>query len=194
MEFGIIILAAGSSTRMGTSKQLLLVDGTPLLARSTTIALQSGISNIVVVLGANEIEHRKAIKDLPVDIAVNKDWAQGMGGTLKVGLNHLLQHNPNTNAVIVMVCDQPLLTSEHLKLLKEKFIDSQKLIVASRYANTFGVPALFAKSLFSEIQGLRVEHGAKKIIEAHPDEIEAVDFTEGGIDLDTAEDYRNFLK
>ncbi len=190
MDVGIILLAAGSSSRMGTSKQLLDVHGTPLLTHSAGIAVQSGIGEVVVVLGANEREHRKTLRRLPVEIVVNQLWQRGMGGSLKAGLNHLLAMKPSIQSVLVMVCDQPLLTSDHLKKLYLKHQESNSPITASRYSEVNGVPAIFAKSLFPSLAALADDHGAKKIIDQLSDQAASVEFTGGEIDLDTPEDYK----
>jgi molybdenum cofactor cytidylyltransferase len=191
MKIGIIVLAAGSSTRMGESKQLLEVDGETLIARAARTAISSGMNPVVVVLGAAEKEHREALKDLQVELVVNIHWQHGMGSSLKVGLA-FMQKKADVDAVIVMLCDQPLLTATHLTELGARFISTGKPIIASFYAGTAGVPALFAKSLFAGIAGLPDAEGAKKIILEHPHETVAIVFPEGSIDLDTPEDYRKF--
>lgn len=194
MDLGIILLAAGSSSRMGTSKQLLEINGVPLLTHTATIALQSGIGEVVVVLGANESEHRKAVRHIPVDIVFNPHWERGMGGSIKAGLKHFMARKPSLSAILVMVCDQPLLTCEHVKKLKETFINLRKSIIASFYSDTSGVPVIFEKSLFTEILSMTDEQGARKIIAAHPDKTVNIEFKGGSVDLDTPEDYRQFLK
>ncbi len=167
------------------------IDGESLLFRATNVALQSGML-AVVVLGANEREHRKVIKDLPVDIILNEDWKNGMGSSLKKGLRHFLKQAPDAETIIVMVCDQPLLTSAHLIKLRNLYRDSEKSIIASYYCGTAGVPVLFNSSLFSEILNLPDEQGAKKIIQQHPDDTITIDLPDGEIDLDTPDDLRAF--
>lgn len=192
-EIGLILLVAGSSSRMEQSKQLLEVSGESLLVHAINAAVNSG-HRPVVVLGANEEAHRKAIGNLPVESILNPHWKNGMGGSLKAGLIYLLQNTPLAEALIVMVCDQPLLTSEHLKKLKEKYQTAGKGIIASGYAGTSGVPALFHKSLFPEIMALSDELGAKSIIQKHLNDTITIDFPEGSVDLDTPTDYQNFIR
>ena len=188
----LILLAAGSSSRMGQSKQLLLIEGEPLLLRSIKTALTSSLENIAVVLGAEEEKHRSVIAHLPVQIIYNPTWESGMGSSLKAGLNHLLTIQPHLHAVIIMVCDQPLLTSSHLDKIITTYKKTKKRIVASYYSNASGVPALFDKSLFSELLTITDEQGAKKILSKYSDTAVAVDFPGGEIDLDTWEEYQNF--
>ena len=189
----IILLAAGSSSRMGQSKQLLKIRKQSLLVHSINVALASGLRTIVV-LGAHEQEHRTAIQSLPVDIVLNDGWMNGMGGSLKAGLKYLLLKAPLTEAVVVMVCDQPLLTTQHLEKIKAAYQTSGKQIVASYYSGTAGVPALFHKSLFSGIMNLTDDQGAKKLIQRHSTEVVSIDFPEGAVDLDTPDDYEHFIQ
>ena len=190
---GIIILAAGSSSRMGQSKQLLEIGGEQLLLKSTQVALQSIAEKVIVVLGANELAHRKVIEQLPCEIIVNEDWQQGMGSSLKKGMKELLHDVPKLEAVLVMVCDQPLLTFEHLNAIINKYELTKSEIVASYYSGSAGVPALFDKSLFEKLLNVEDQAGAKKIILQHKEVIQTIGFPQGSIDLDTPEDYQAFI-
>src|SRR5688572_9215993 len=128
---------------MGQSKQQLIIDGKSLLVHSTENAIRSDVGKVIVVLGAEEEAHRKILKGLSVDVIFNSHWQTGMGSSLKAGLNHVVTNNPKTDAVIVMVCDQPLLTVAHINSLIQKYRKTNALLVASAYSNTIGVPALF---------------------------------------------------
>lgn len=192
-EIGVLILAAGSSSRMGTAKQMLPIDGTSLLARTISTTLESKLENIVVVLGSNADEHRIAANEFPVTTLINTDWHKGMGTSIKTGVKYF-EANDTIKGLIVLVCDQPKLTADIILSLIEKERQSHKPIIASRYANTLGVPVLFMRDLFSKLLTLQDDHGAKKIIFKHPGQVDEVDFPEGEIDLDTKEDYDNYIK
>lgn len=190
-EFGIIILAAGDSSRMGQSKQLLKVGNQTLLQKSVQTALHSGIEKIVVVLGSNDKAHLENIKDLPVKIVINENWKTGMGSSIKSGLKSLI--DSHLDGVIIMVCDQPFVTSDHIKSLIATHRKKHKPLVAAHYANTFGVPALFTKKYLDQLLALGDNEGAKKIIMTHEKELGVLDLPEAAIDLDTVEDYRKFI-
>jgi molybdenum cofactor cytidylyltransferase len=192
MSIGIIILAAGSSSRLGQSKQLIKVDGKTLLEKTTQAALDSGAHPILVVLGNQASAHRKAIETLPVNIVINEDWSNGMGSSLKEGLQRLLKDYPKTEGIIVTVCDQPYLTTNHLKKLISAYTNTSSEIVASHYKDTNGVPALFSKTLFQKLLQLEDDEGARKIIRQHDGTIEFVVFEKGEIDIDTPDDL-NYL-
>jgi len=96
--------------------------------------------------------------------------------------------------VIIIVCDQPSLSSEHLQKMIDIFVGSQKPIIASAYSNSKGVPVLFGRSFFSNLLLLGDDQGAKKLVQQFPGRVEVVDFPQGEFDLDTEEDYQNYLK
>lgn len=193
MSVGILLLAAGSSSRLGQSKQLLPVDSEPLLVRAVRTALASGANKTVVVLGAHAPAHHTVITHYPVEVTVNDDWQKGMGHSLKKGLLHLITTAPETQAVLVMVCDQPMLEASHLQRLILELGRSGRSIVASYYNGSPGVPAIFTYHHFEELLNLDDQHGAKKVILRHQPTIGVIDFPGGAVDLDTPEDYRSFL-
>jgi molybdenum cofactor cytidylyltransferase len=186
----ILLLAAGASTRMGQSKQLLAVADEPLLLTSSRAAVQSAADQVVVVLGANEQLHRAVIEPLPVAIVYHENWQLGMGSSLKAGLNYILKSEPLVQAVLVMVCDQPMISSVHLTAIIRHYQQNKDAIVASTYAGMAGVPALFDHSLFPLLLSLPDDQGARKIIQQKKELVGTVGFTGGAIDLDTPEDFR----
>jgi molybdenum cofactor cytidylyltransferase len=192
MQIGIIILAGGSSSRMGESKQLLKINNETLLRKTVHAAIGAGHISMVV-LGANANEHLREIQKTSTYSVFNPDWEKGMGSSLKCGLRELLKFNSQIDGVVVLVCDQPALTSEHINNLITQHRESKKPIIASRYQNTNGVPVFFDRVFFTELLMLNDTHGAKKILEEHPEQILAIPFEHGEIDLDTPEDYKNFI-
>jgi molybdenum cofactor cytidylyltransferase len=192
MPTPILILAAGSSSRMGTSKQMLDIRGEKLLSH----AVKTGLSvseHVTVVLGSHTEEHAKLLEKLPIHIVENKDWAKGMGNSLKAGFAAVLNRMPDAADVIMMVCDQPALTTMHLQNIIFRSNQTVKTIVASRYSGTMGVPALFKRAQFESLQKIDDQHGARTIIQRVPHSVEAVDFAGGEFDLDTPDDYERFL-
>jgi molybdenum cofactor cytidylyltransferase len=194
MSTGIVILAAGESARMGEPKQLLAYRGKTLLRHTIDIAhsvarILLSASPIVVVLGARAGNLREQIDDADVIVAENPDWREGMGTSLRVGLNALLAAHPSIPAVIFLVCDQPLLTADTLGNLITTHERTGSAIVASEYGGALGVPALFARSMFPELLALKGDVGARQIIRAHRDQATGVPFQDGAVDIDTPADY-----
>jgi molybdenum cofactor cytidylyltransferase len=194
MPTAVIILAAGLSSRMGKSKQLLTIEGEPLLRRTAKTAIGSRASHTVVVVGSEEPTHRATIEDLPVSIATNPDPSRGMGSSIKVGLHHLLALTPALDSVVIMLCDQPGVTSQHINLIIAVYETTFGHIVASEYSGVCGVPALFDKEIFPALLAMTDEGGAKTIIQKNIANVTTIPFPEGVIDLDTPEDYETFLK
>ena len=186
---GLIILAAGASTRMGTPKQLLAYRGCTLIRHIIEVAIASYCQPIAVVLGAHAERIKHEISHLPVQIVENQQWEEGMSTSIRVGLEALLAMNPNLDAVAIALCDQPFVSSPTLERIVEAYRLTGKPIIASEYSGTLGVPALFNRTLFSELMTLKSTEGAKKLIKKHIHEVFSVPFPEGAIDIDTPKDY-----
>lgn len=185
---GLVLLAAGASSRMGTAKQLLPYQGRSLLRYMAEVALASRCSSVVVVLGAHVDRTRLEIGDLPVQIVENPHWSTGMGSSIQAGVQQITAQP--LAAIIVMLCDQPLVTSANLNQLIESYQATQHSVIASAYSGTLGVPALFNHQLFPDLLSLSPNQGAKHLIKQYHDRVDSVSFPEGAIDLDTPEDYQ----
>ncbi|MGH9511126.1 MAG: nucleotidyltransferase family protein [Terriglobales bacterium] len=183
-----IILAAGSSTRLGKPKQLIQIEGTSLLKRTAILALDAGCSPVVAVLGADAEQLEPELDGLDVRIARNHGWASGMASSLNCGVKMALSLDAAIAKVLILVCDQPKLDSRILINLLEKHERSGAAITASSYAGTRGVPAIFSKEVFPALGALRGDEGARRIIATYQGRVEYVDFPGGADDIDTVED------
>lgn len=192
-SIGIIVLAAGASTRMKEPKQLLQFEGKTLLRRAVETAIATDCKPVVVVLGANFNQMLAEIQDLRVDVCHNTDWRKGLSSSLQCGLENLLNLNPKIDAFIATLADQPFVSKDNLLELKNKFLESKKPIVAAEYNGIIGVPALFAKKIFKEFAEISGDKGARTIIEKHLSTLETIDLPEAAIDIDTNDDYVNLL-
>jgi molybdenum cofactor cytidylyltransferase len=172
---GALILAAGSSSRLGTPKQLLQLNGESLLDRCVRISTEAGCHPIIVILGAAEQEIRSRCLLSNVSVVTNPAWAEGMGASLACGMKAFDQER----GVIVLTCDMPAVTAEHLRALKE----TGKL-TASFYAGRKGVPAYFPNSAFAELRALSGDTGARNLLR----EAGCVPLPHGEIDVDTPAD------
>lgn len=188
-NIGLIILAAGASTRLGSPKQLLEFEGETFLRRIAREAVNSRCQPIVAVFGANAEKFENCVKDLAIHSVKNDDWQNGMRTSIRAGIEKLLEIDKKIYGAIIAVCDQPFATRKIFDELAGKFAESDALIVASRYAETVGVPALFDRTLFSDLENLNERGGAKNLIEKYLDQTITIDFPEGAIDIDTPEDF-----
>ena len=186
----IIILAAGASARLGRPKQLLPYQGKSLLEHAVDIANDSDASPVIVVLGAGAAELEKMIDEKKLHIVENEEWQEGIASSIRCGMNTLKRVALLSDAVILMVCDQPHIETSVINELIATQKKTGKPIVASRYGDTMGTPVLFFKSMFAELLELEGDKGAKKIIDKYPTELAAIAFPLGELDIDTEEDYK----
>lgn len=195
-DIGIVVLAAGKSQRMGRPKQLLKIGEKSLIQHVIQIVESTPYAPTVVVLG-NEFEKiKKEIDGFDVIPVLNPDFEKGMGTSISKGIFEIQKRAPNLKAVFILLVDQPFLNANVLYQIEMLFQKDTKKIVASKYGETFGAPALFDQSMFKELESTGGEKGAKKLINKYLESGEAVfvDFPEGRFDLDTPEDYEQWLK
>ncbi|HEX5025390.1 MAG TPA: nucleotidyltransferase family protein [Agriterribacter sp.] len=190
---GMVILAAGSSTRFGKIKQLLHFNGKTLLQHAIDEAAAAGITPIVIVTGAHAEEVSMAIKNEHVTIAFNEHWQKGMASGIVAGLKKLIMVDRNIEKVIIAVCDQPFVTSALFTQLYQTQSESTQHIAACVYADTIGTPVLFTKKYFEALLGLTGDEGAKKILKLNPEDVARVDFPQGAVDIDTQKDYEDLI-
>ncbi len=190
-NIGIIVLAAGASSRMNQPKQLLEFEGETLLRRAVLTAIESVCKPVIVVLGANFEKTKQEVEDLDVVICFNENWQTGLSSSIKIGLEKLLEIVPKIDAVMITLADQPFVTANHINSFAEKFHQSKCAIIAAKYNGTIGVPALFARGIFADFAEIYGNKGAKAILERRRDDLEIIDLPEAAFDIDTARDYFN---
>ena len=193
-SYGIILLAAGQSARLGKPKQLLNYKGKTLLEHSLQVAIETELQPIVTVLGSSADLLKKSIEQFSTKVVINEQWSEGMASSIRCGMEELIKITPTIAGVIIMVCDQPYVTAKLLTDLIEKYKYSLKPIIASSYKNNIGTPALFDKTIFALLLSLKGDSGAKKIMKSNPDWVETVSFLFGEIDIDTTGDYDLLIK
>ncbi|MFN2439479.1 MAG: NTP transferase domain-containing protein [Chitinophagaceae bacterium] len=189
----IIILAAGSSSRFGITKQLLHFNNKTLLQHVIDEASESGAEPIVVVTGANTHEISKEINKERVQFAFNDKWEEGMASSIVAGVHAAITYNNGMENIIITVCDQPFVSSSLFKQLYNTQEEGVKHIVASVYAETIGTPALFTQKYFDALLALTGDEGAKKILKANVEDVAMVNFPQGAIDVDTQKDYEALI-
>jgi molybdenum cofactor cytidylyltransferase len=167
--------------------------GKTLVRRAAETAVEAKCGPVVVVLGAQAEAVTAELAGLPVRTVQNADWGAGMGSSLRVGLRALGTEEsagaaPAVDAALVMLCDQLRVDAEHLRALVEAFTRTQASIVASAYERTRGVPALFSRDLFSELEALAPDQGARGVISRDQSRVVEVALAGGGEDVDTSED------
>ncbi|GGF12178.1 nucleotidyltransferase family protein [Hymenobacter cavernae] len=193
-SIGLILLAAGASTRFGQPKQLLPYLGRTLLRHAVETAVAAGCQPIVLVTGALHEELAAEVAGLPVQIVRNTAWATGMGSSIRIGLNFMENLGQPLDAVLVTLSDQPLVSPELLTALIRRYQATQAPIVATEYNGTQGVPALFAPAVFPALRELAGATGARKLIASQGAAVEIVSFPDAAVDVDTREQYEALLR
>jgi molybdenum cofactor cytidylyltransferase len=183
---GVVLLAAGGSGRMGTPKQLLPFGGKPLVRHCAEVAL-AACQPVIAVVGASAAEVEAALAGLPVQVVHNALWEHGVGTSIHAGVSRAAELG--LEGVVLLPADQPLVTTEHLRALREKQGTSGKPIVASRYAGTVGVPVLFSLEYFPPLLRLEPAQGCKGIIMSNEQNTLLVDCQAAEFDIDTPDDY-----
>jgi molybdenum cofactor cytidylyltransferase len=192
-EYGIIILAAGNSSRLGEPKQLLQFQGKSLIRHITEAALEVAGSNVIVVTGSNSALIAQELEEFSCKSVFNANWPEGMSGSIKTGINALHSLNPSIAGTILAVSDQPFVSAKLFQNLIQLFENAKTGIVASAYGDSLGTPAFFATSYFPALLALTGAEGAKRLFKRYPDDISAYPFPQGSIDIDTQEDYKRLI-
>jgi molybdenum cofactor cytidylyltransferase len=190
-RFGAVIMAAGGSSRMGSMKQLLKLEGRPLITRAVDAALGSPARPVAVVLGANASQVLEAIAGRPVLVAVNPDWRDGLASSIRFGLAALLDAEPGLDAVLLAPCDQPALSSDIIARLGALQRETGRT-AAARFGGRNGAPAVFGRASFAPLLALSGDHGARNLLNENAEAVATLDLPEMEFDLDTPQDARDW--
>lgn len=187
-----MLLAAGSSSRMGAPKMLLPFGDSTLLQHVINQAQKVKDTELIVVTGSYHsiLEPLLAAQQIPC--VENKNWQHGMGTSVQTGIRYIRQKYPDALQVLILVCDQPFVTAALFREIIATAHQTQKGIVACAYSGTRGTPVCFSKKYFPVLLQLPAEAGAKKIILQYPDDVALVSFEKGSVDIDTPNDYKNY--
>ena len=188
-----VILAAGASTRMGRPKQLLILDGQPLLQRVLQAALASNLDQVVLVLGHRAADIRRtlgaAADPRRLHVVVNPDYQNGMAGSLKTGVRAAMAGH---SGVMILLADHPFLNTALINQVLRAFLTSDKAICAPVYNGRRGHPVCLERRFFADILSLSGDVGARDILRRHADQVQTIQLTDGRafMDIDTPADLR----
>jgi molybdenum cofactor cytidylyltransferase len=183
-----IVLAAGTSSRLGRPKQLLEFEGQPLLQHAIDAMEKAGLVDIVVVLGHEAEKIRAAVQIGPeTRTVVNPDYAQGQATSLRVGLSSA---DRRSGAAVVILGDQPAVNGIHVRTVVETYLGGGAKVVQATFGGKPNHPTLFDRELWPELEAIEGDQGAREVLKKHPEWVVRVEM--GGevpSDLDTWEDY-----
>lgn len=188
-RIGVVLLAAGPSTRLGQPKQLVQVAGECLARRSARLALSLVPDSVTAVCGFESELIRAELDDLPVAIVNNPNWANGMGASINCGVRAMPR---GVQGVLIMVCDQWRLEEGDLQRLYTAWCsDISRINVASwkeGSAYVSGPPVIFPRSLIPELKSMQESRGARQLIDRYMELVEFVEMENAAFDLDRPED------
>lgn len=184
-DIAIVILAAGASRRFGSAKQLANLEGRPLVVHSVETALATKIDAAFIVLGANFADISAVVSSYPIGILRNRHWREGMSASIRLAVQSL---ESRYGALLFLAADQVAVKARHLDQLAGHWRLHTDSIVAARYADTLGIPAIFPAVFFPELASLQGDKGAKEIILQHGRSVVAVPMPVAARDIDCLAD------
>lgn len=189
----LVVLAAGESRRMGRPKQLLPVAGEPLVRRVVRELGAGFAGETVVVLGAEAAAVAGALGGLPVRTVLNAAWAEGLGSSLRCGVEAALAAEPGLGAVLVALADQPGVGAGHLARLRAVWREGGRSAVATERDGVPMPPVLFGAVWFPRLRALAGDVGARALLRAAGGDVATVP-AGAWPDLDTPAEYEAFLR
>lgn len=181
----VLVLAAGASTRFGSTKQLVRVNGRPLMHSVVTRAVELAGHSVTVVLGAHAAELAPLLKHTPATVAVNRDWSEGIASSIRTGL---ASTPSSADGVLIALADQAAVTTEDLRRLAGVWRRDPNGLVAAQYGGGVGVPAIFPRWCFRELNELRGDRGAQLLLSRHIDRLVRLPMPSAELDIDRPED------
>jgi CTP:molybdopterin cytidylyltransferase MocA len=182
--FGIV-LAAGSASRYGRSKQLENFNGTPLVRRAAELAREVCGNNTILVTGHNSTAVAEAAGDVLRFHVVNDRHAEGMGSSIATAVRAV---SHVADGILLMLADQPLITVSHLQALRDNWGGATDEIIATSFSNTMGPPVLFPRGAFDDLAALSGDKGARAILSDARFTVRTIQFEDAAVDIDTPAD------
>ena len=180
-----IVLAAGSSTRFGRTKQLEPFEGMSLAAGALRKAESVCGARSILVTGKDWQEVTATCAPLAGHFVINNDYEQGLASSIACGVRAVAE---SADAILLMLADLPLVTTEHLTSLVDAWAASPQSIIASEFEDTLGPPSVFPKADFDALMQLQGDRGARPIIDANKGRVQAIACEEAAFDIDRPED------
>jgi len=183
-----VVLAAGSASRFGSSKQLAKLDGVALVQRAFSVATQACANNTVLVVGHDWQAVSEACNQAPGLLVVNDHYADGLGSSIAQAVRSI-RHE--AAAIIILLADQVLVTGEHLAALLQTWSGDDDEIVATEFAGASGPPVLFPRACFDDLAVLEGDAGGRHLLSDPRFQVKSLPFEAAAIDIDTPDDLQN---
>ncbi|SHK12336.1 molybdenum cofactor cytidylyltransferase [Reichenbachiella agariperforans] len=191
MGLAAIVLAAGASTRMGQAKQLMMIQDEPMINRVFNLIEPLSFPIVFCVTGAH---HKRICEVIPDEVGVihNKRWSTGLGGSIQIGINHVMDRK-EIDGVFLFLSDQPFILTSDLKKMVELYSANPDSCIASSYGGVPGVPAIIPRRYFSSLSKLEGSTGAKSMMTQTETNLVLFQHSRELVDIDTIEDYHSAI-
>jgi len=181
-----VVLAAGTSSRMGKNKLLLEFGGTSVLRRAVATAVEADLDPVLVVLGHESDRARAELADIPCTAVLNEEYAVGMNTSVKAGIAAV---PPDAAGAVLILADMPLVDAAMLRALVDRYRASNAPLVVSRYGEVLAPPILYGRELFAELRALDAAACGKRVVKQHRHEAIELRWPVSALtDLDVPED------
>lgn len=192
-RIGAVVLAAGNARRFGSLKQLVVIGGEPIVRRTVRQVLTADFNPVVVVVGAQAARVSECLQALNVRLAVSQDWKRGLGHSIASGVKALMEATGTLDAMLIMLADQPRVTTGDLERMRRAYAVSPDSVLASEHEGLTGPPCIFPLRLADELLALQGASGARDLLKRQRSEVIGFPLPAAFVDVDTREDYEALL-
>lgn len=194
MHLVTLILAAGSSSRMGSIKQLLSINGKTLLQHTLDLSTKIKSTKTLCVLGAHAEEIMQKVDGKNVEFIINKNHKLGLSASIISGIKYLQKEKIPFDGLFILLADQPAIKQDYYNEMMRLFDEKRTKIIASNYGNTLGVPAIFPAIFTNDLLQITGDKGAKEFLQKNKRSTLSPQTLVNLLDIDTPKDYKNFIK
>lgn len=194
MHLVTLILAAGSSSRMGSIKQLLSINGKTLLQHTLDLSTKIKSTKTLCVLGAHAEEIMQKVDGKNVEFIINKNHKLGLSASIISGIEYLQKEKIPFDGLFILLADQPAIKQDYYNEMMRLFDEKRTKIIASNYGNTLGVPAIFPAIFNNDLLQITGDKGAKEFLQKNKRSTLSPQTLVNLLDIDTPKDYKNFIK
>jgi molybdenum cofactor cytidylyltransferase len=187
-------LAAGSSSRMGSIKQLLSINGKTLLQHTLDLSTKIKSKKTLCVLGAHAEEIMQKVDGKNIEFIINKNHKLGLSTSIISGIEYLQKEKIPFDGLFILLADQPAIKEDYYDEMMRLFSEKRTKIIASNYGNTLGVPAIFPAVFTDDLLQIKGDKGAKEFLQKNKKSTLSPQTSVNLLDIDTPNDYKNFIK
>ncbi|MDG1697897.1 MAG: nucleotidyltransferase family protein [Polaribacter sp.] len=193
MQLVVLILAAGSSSRMGSIKQLLSINEKTLLQHTLDLSIKIKSTKTLCILGAHAEEIMQKVEGKKIEFVINRNHKLGLSSSIIRGIEHLQEKKTSFDGLFILLADQPAIKIDYYDEMMRLFLKNKKKIIASTYENGPGVPAIFPAVFTKDLLQITGDKGAKEFLQKNKNKTLSPQTPVNLLDIDTPKDYKHFI-